>query len=1669
MSMNLTKLSNAEYPLRDAREAIDGDNALNPADPTAYYTATGNPPGYWIGKGAELVGGKVGTTASSKTVRELINERRNPSNGQYLGDVKLVEGDNGEAPVAGFDLTTRQPKSISILWAFGDKETRDGIDECMRRATEMTIEYFEKEYATTRAGQGGVASVSADGVAGFVFDHYDSRDGDPQPHEHVVLSNRVRRSSDKVWTALDGRKIYASLVEISEVHENLLQDLLTERFGWSWTLRQDTGTKAVVNEVEGVPQELIDAFSGRHAEIAKLVEEKIKEEERQTGKEVGPKRKAQIDLEVWRNTRKAKPAVQPSLQAKREHWYHKLGEVAPDIQLDQMMKDVNSHKSSLMHVDAECEEDVARLLLGQLADLTQLAGGGEEYLDRQAQATIQATTHAHTTWTRSNVRAEAQRLLRGVRIDPKQRIIVANAIADKALSQCVKLTPDRYKLPEDMMDDLSLATHQGRSVFDDADLDKYTTKDVLQAEQYMIEGFNKTANVGYAHGEGEKWLDRWNERKQAQGGYPLAEDQKKAAAYALENPRLVSSIIGPAGTGKTTTMKAVAEAWQARYGAGSVLGLATSHKAVEELRNSIGCDSKTIAMLMALNDPERIKAEIQQEGRLQQQLRNASNPLERLLARINITANHVTDSSNTIKPNQLIIVDEAGMVDSRNLQWITRLAEMRGAKVLLTGDPKQLDSVSGAGGMLGYADRHDQCARLSSIWRFTAKAEKWANDPEGAASRRRWEGEPEATLRLRDGGDRLDEASVNQCRQLVDEYLAHDRIHWGEDADVEEDAYQMCIKWQSMGKSTLLIAGTNAQVRDINKRFILERRAQGKSESDPDKLFQLRDGLDVGSGDQIVCRDNMKDIHGQNGRSLENGMTFRIIATGKSGARCVNLSDNTVWNIPKEVLRKACEAGYAATVHRSQGMTVDRCAALFPSDSNSACNLQYVAGTRGKEENHFLFGCKSEEDRHIDHMLTGAEEDPRKIAMSRMLDSLLTHTETMTATETMEQEYKDRYDLKRLLREHDYAAGLIAGPHLLAMLGKTHDARTVDKIKRSPSFEWLRGVWSRAYMTDPKRATAIISQSLEKKPRRLTAEKAEHAAIHAARGMMPAAGTETGGTFTLDMDAPSDMIETVRHMMDETGIPYHEEPSLDPGRSRFSMDERYTPAVKAMLDAHIQARDDIDQSMFPEWEALRKTARGIINDDPDLKKKNRPVEPDWAATIAGRLNANLLDRVNGSVHDDWVGGILPPIRSRKHDAALDLVRQNERLIETRIDSLEQEARRTKQAWVGQVLAAAGDSDKRLLRDVVVYRAMWSVEDADNPLGERPPAESGRQEQHWANLNGRINHTSGVVKPPKPTREGTRIPVTAKTPIKEKAPIRKEPVVHVEGRLLDSGIPMDTKPTPDGDRLLGRCSRDIGFISRMSDIADEAALDFIHGRYDPDVTLGRIRDEVGGIAQACRETFGEDYSDHIDEAAQSALDALTDPINGRIARLADHGTGEAEIIDANRRDRMRRLEEYYMERAVMDADERSHDTYSLLPPTIRQSLDALTMTYGGTATDLMGTEATQNKRTMQPMDHDMPTWDELRQCSTTIEEYYETHPSDRHEGRLPEDVERSLLTLASMYGMGREADQKELETMRETLHRIPMDEPHVEQTTENNNERTATWQESSRLSQNGLSQ
>mgnify|MGYP000432160587 CR=1 FL=1 len=93
--------------------------------------------------------------AGAETVRMLINERRNPETGRSLDQAGIRADNDGQPPIAGYDLTQTVPKSVSILWAFADQDTRRAIDECLHQAADMTIGYFEAEYAATRAGAGG--------------------------------------------------------------------------------------------------------------------------------------------------------------------------------------------------------------------------------------------------------------------------------------------------------------------------------------------------------------------------------------------------------------------------------------------------------------------------------------------------------------------------------------------------------------------------------------------------------------------------------------------------------------------------------------------------------------------------------------------------------------------------------------------------------------------------------------------------------------------------------------------------------------------------------------------------------------------------------------------------------------------------------------------------------------------------------------------------------------------------------------------------------------------------------------------------------------------------------------------------------------------------------------------------------------------------------------------------------------------------------------------------------------------------------------------------------------------------------------------------------------------------------------------------------------------------
>ena len=105
--------------------------------------------------------------------------------------------------MAGFDLTFSPSKSVSVAWALADRDTKAQIYACHRRAIEVVLSYAEREVFHSRSGTNGVVQEDVEGVVATAFTHFDSRAGDPQLHDHVVVANRARSLSDGIWRTLD--------------------------------------------------------------------------------------------------------------------------------------------------------------------------------------------------------------------------------------------------------------------------------------------------------------------------------------------------------------------------------------------------------------------------------------------------------------------------------------------------------------------------------------------------------------------------------------------------------------------------------------------------------------------------------------------------------------------------------------------------------------------------------------------------------------------------------------------------------------------------------------------------------------------------------------------------------------------------------------------------------------------------------------------------------------------------------------------------------------------------------------------------------------------------------------------------------------------------------------------------------------------------------------------------------------------------------------------------------------------------------------------------------------------------------------------------------------------------------------------------------------------------
>ncbi len=217
-----------------------------------YYLDGGEPPGQWIGQGAEALGlsGEVNRAEFYYLMDGVAPD----------GSKRLVKDSAGKPHHPGWDLTFSAPKGVSLLWAMSNAETRRKIEAIHERAVAAAIAYLEDEAAVTRRGPQGRIREPVHVVVA-AFPHGTSRAQDPELHMHaLVLNVAVRR--DGMAGALDGRRIYRHKMAAGAVYKTELASGLWQDLGLEVEPRANNTI-----ELKGVPSAAILHFSKRRQEL----------------------------------------------------------------------------------------------------------------------------------------------------------------------------------------------------------------------------------------------------------------------------------------------------------------------------------------------------------------------------------------------------------------------------------------------------------------------------------------------------------------------------------------------------------------------------------------------------------------------------------------------------------------------------------------------------------------------------------------------------------------------------------------------------------------------------------------------------------------------------------------------------------------------------------------------------------------------------------------------------------------------------------------------------------------------------------------------------------------------------------------------------------------------------------------------------------------------------------------------------------------------------------------------------------------------------------------------------------------------------------------------------------------------------------------------------------
>lgn len=805
-----------------------------------------------------------------------------------------------------FDLTFSAPKSWSLyhasLQAAGRHEEAAQVWDAWMTGVRAGMEYMQEQAGMSRAGHHGepVAGrasgrfVEAKTWVYSVFRQHTNRNDEPNLHVHVPVLNKVPTIDVDPVTGEEKtvwRALHGQeLYKHKQAGGHIAERVAEEELTRLQGVRFGMRPDGQAREILGVSQELRDQFSTRSTEIRKEVGEYVKEFETAYGRTPSAYELSKISQFVTLDLRESKKHQAPTRESLLQRWEE--------------------------HAIAETRESL-KDLPEKVAWESLQAGEAAPFDPSQViDEAIAALQVEKSTWTRADLIVSLNKQLPDClgALSAEQVTGLLGELADAALQPgsgtgVVRTTvPHLVPIPEE------LTRADGTFVYEPHPngFVRYATEAHLKAEDRIRQR---------AEAYGARVVDR-DLVEAALAGGTLNTRQAAALEAIATSGRAVEVLVGPAGTGKSRLVATLTGVWE--EAGGQVLGIAVGQRAANVLAEEGVENVANLTKLLKANKAIEAGAPISAEDRALYQL----------------------------QPGHLLIVDEAGMVDTTDLDEVRRLAERVGAKVLLSGDHAQLGSV-GAGGMFRQlAEDLDHVHVLDEVMRFS-------NDWEKAAS-----------LALREGE-----------RDVLLEYDAHGRLRGGTAEEMKERAYQGWLADYLGGTDSLLIAATNNQAHQLAMRAREDLVRAGRVQAEGVDLVRDKTVIRVGIGDEVQLRRNNRRLVGSDGRWAVNRDVATVVGLDEHGVMTVRYANGDVLSLPKSYVASHVDLAYAGTVYSAQGRTVETCHALV--DANANRNFLYVALTRGKQGNYAYAITEPDVQR------VALDEDAPRLEMMAVLDGVL--------------------------------------------------------------------------------------------------------------------------------------------------------------------------------------------------------------------------------------------------------------------------------------------------------------------------------------------------------------------------------------------------------------------------------------------------------------------------------------------------------------------------------------------------------------------------------------------------------------------------------------------------------------------------------------------------------